>query len=95
MGAPERAPDSIGMSALASRVVSTRFALAHYLPSIARRTVNPFPHVHRGDTPRLASGRHTCPGFFTGMSNMPALGGRSSTKTVGVKSRFKQRKKKR
>ena len=30
-----------------------------------------------------------------GMSNMPALGGRSSTKTVGVKSRFKQRKKRR
>ncbi len=33
--------------------------------------------------------------MIPGMSNMPALGGRSSTKTVGVKSRFKQRKKRR
>ena len=31
--------------------------------------------------------------MIPGVSNMPALGGRSSTKTIGVKSRFKQRKK--
>ena len=30
-----------------------------------------------------------------GMANMPALGARGSTKTVGVKSKFKQRKKRR
>ena len=33
--------------------------------------------------------------MMPGMSNMPALGGRGSTKTASVKSRFKQRKKKR
>ncbi len=33
--------------------------------------------------------------MIPGVSNMPALGGRSSTKTVGVKSRFKPRKKRR
>ena len=33
--------------------------------------------------------------MIPGVSNMPALGGRSSTKTIGVKSRFKQRKKRR
>ena len=30
-----------------------------------------------------------------GMANMPTLGARGSTKTVGVKSKFKQRKKRR
>ncbi len=33
--------------------------------------------------------------MIPGVSNMPALGGRTSTKTIGVKSRFKQRKKRR
>ena len=33
--------------------------------------------------------------MIPGVSNFPALGGRSSTKTTSVKSRFKQRKKKR
>ncbi len=37
---------------------SGRFALAHQIPSAARRAANPesigIPHVNRGETPRLA-----------------------------------------
>ncbi|MCH8344262.1 MAG: signal recognition particle protein [Planctomycetes bacterium] len=42
---------------------------------------------------RELSGTHASQ--IPGLQNMPTLGGRLSTKTVGVKSRFKQRKKRR
>ena len=56
--APALCPAAGSVATPASRVVSTRFALAHQTQFAARRAANPdsigIRHVNRGDTPRLA-----------------------------------------